>query len=321
MPQIRFWQYSPSELQVTYSFYNEVMVSLSGEQRFNMRPTPRVYMNITCQLTDAEVDTVRTLIRDQMSETSAVYRNKFYVPRFDLQYPASLNALGTEFTVDTTAIDTEFLDADKFSYQITTEHIFWVCQSYTSSTITVDGTYDLSTYGDTSGYICPVSTFRLAEAPVFSRSGYNNNTVSLKFHDLDYVARNFTTPPFSLETDGRAIFNKLPSSVEGFSNTVVFPEQVIDYGHGLISYEPVGIGLEEFSDRVYTFQGQTEYNYFLKFVEFVGGMHKKFYAKDTAASVSNSTFRLNTDEVVFDLFGSDLGQVSLPFKLLEGGDE
>lgn len=321
MPQIRFWQYIPSDLQITYSFYNEVMRGLSGEQRFNMRPTPRVYMEMTCQLTDAEVDTVKTLIRDQMSETSATYRNKFYVPRFDLQYPASLNALGTEFTVDTTAIDTEFLDADKFSYQISKDHIFWVSQSYTSTTIAVDGTYDLSTYGDTSGYICPVSTFRLAEAPSFGRSGYNNNVVTLKFHDLDYVARDFTTTPFSLETDGRAILDKFPSSVSGFSNSVVFPEQVIDYGHGLISYEPVGISLEEFSDRTYRFQGQTDYNYFLKFVEFVGGKHRKFYAKDTAASVSNSTFRLNTDDIVFLISGGDLGQVNLPFKLLEGSDE
>lgn len=321
MPEIRFWQYSPSELQVTYSFYNEVMAGISGEQRFNLRPTPRVYMELTCQLTDAEVDTVKTLIRDQMGESSADYRNKFYIPRFDLQYPASLNALGTEFTVDTTVIDTEFLDADKFSYQVSVDHIFWVSQAYTSSTITVDGTYDLSTYGSTSGYICPVSTFRLVEAPVFSRVGYNNNRVTIKVHDLDYTARTFSTTPFSLETDGRAILGKDPSSVSGFSNTVVFPEQTIDYGHGLISYEPVAIGLEEFSDRVYRFQGQSDYNYFLKFVEFVGGKHRKFYAKDTAASVSNSTFRLNTDEIVFELFGSDLGQVSLPFKLLEGSDE
>lgn len=321
MPQIRFWQYTPSELQVTYSFYNEVMASISGEQRFNMRPTPRVYMDMVCQLSDAEVDTVKTLIRDQMSETSAVYRNKFYVPRFDLQYPASLDALGTEFTVDTTGIDTEFLDTYKFSYQIVADHIFWVSQSYTSSAITVDGTYDLSAYGDTSGYICPVSTFRLAEAPTFSRAGFNDNTVTLKFHDLDYAPRSFTTTPFSLETDGRAILDKVPSAVEGFSNSVVFPEQVIDYGHGLISYEPVAIGLEEFSDRIFQFQGQSEYNYFLKFVEFVGGMHRKFYAKDTAASVSNSTFRLNTDEVVFSLLGAGLGQVTMPFKLLEGSDE
>jgi len=321
MPEIRFWQYHPSELQVTYSFLNDVMGAISGEQRFNMRPTPRLYYDVTFQLSDSEVDTVKTLIRAQMNETDSAYRNRFYMPRFDLQYPASLNVAGTEFTVDTTVIDTEFLDTDRYSYQITSDHILWASQSYTSTTITVDGTYDLSIYGDTEGFISPVSLVRLVEAPSFSRAGFDDNTVTLRLLDLEYTARTFATTPFSLETDGRAILDKDPSSVSGFSNTIVFPEQTIDYGTGPISYERVVLDLDDLSDRVYTFQGNTEYDLFLKFVEFVGGMHRKFYARDTAASVSNSTFRLNTDEIVFVHEGSSSGTVSLPFKLLEGSDE
>lgn len=176
--------------------------------------------------------------------------------------------------------------------------------------------------GSLIGLFYPYELCRLIAPPEIVRSGYNNNTITLTVMSLSWVSNlDPLNPTLTLDEFGYPLVDFLPVYKTSYSDTIVLPEQIIDYT-GIAGFELTGLGLDHLSNRGFSYDNLDEYNLLQDFLEYVEGKYKKFYAFDDSTSTSREAFRLNEDEITFNnssVAGS--GKVSMPFKKLEGNNE
>jgi hypothetical protein len=378
MPEIRFWNYLLDGLEVTYKFNTQVLKSLDGEQRFRNRSKPRVVYKVSTNLSDSQLATAKTLLRDQLSDT-ADYRGKIYIPRPDYGLPASVVSAGTYpgdviddywFDAATTSVYTDpfvttnvtasgdligyttdvaidgaasgpadlYFDYSKlrehhktlttsfaFQYGETVESINGqvITLTYEPDHINFDGpTNPLAAYNGLSGLAYPYELCRIISPPEISRESYNNNKISFTVMSLEWEA-NYDPAASSLTLDGNgdALVDFLPTYKAGYSDSIILPEQIIDF-NGPAYFELTELGLDNLSNRGFSYTTIDEYNLLQDFVECASGQFKKFYAYDDSTSSSREAFRFNADEITFsNTRVSGVGSVNIPFKKLESVNE
>jgi len=180
----------------------------------------------------------------------------------------------------------------------------------------------LKPLGNVAGAFYPYELCRLIAPPEIVRSGYNNNTITLTVMSLSWESNlDPLNPTLTLDEFGYPQVDFLPVYKTSYSDTIVLPEQIIDYT-GIAGFELTGLGLDHLSNRGFSYNSLDEYNLLQDFLEYVEGKYKKFYAFDDSTSASREAFRLNVDEITFtNSVVAGLGKVSMPFKKLEGSNE
>lgn len=378
MPEIRFWDYlAGSPVSTTYEFNTEVMSAIKGEQRVSLRKTPRVYYDLTFLMDEAQLDSARTLLRAQMSETDEAYRNKLYMPRYDLGHtgviaedPVNINrqiietntdnwetylkehidwclaidqdliqwkvgtpepALVDEFFFNPDVLSSVYADpqiltnvttsGDTIGYLTTSTHNYTVVPEpqFTSGSIKVNALTDLSAYVGKNCTVYPSEVVRIVAPPSIERAGYNNNRVTLRVQSLTYEYSEYLDYTFQLQDSTLyPILDRSPISTTPLSETLVFPEVVVDFGTGPISYEKMSFDLDDISSRTFDIGSQEDYYFFRVFSERLAGRKNKFAAVETYNGVSSyDAFRLDNDSITFVMGSGDQGRTNLTFKKIE----